>query len=60
MFYHDDGITQSLQFLEDMNESVGIARVQSDTGLVKDIKGTNKAASEGCAEVDTLTLTTRK
>ena len=38
MLHHNDGIAQRLQFLEDMNQAVGVAGVQSDAGFVKDIK----------------------
>ena len=38
MFDHDNCITETLEFLEHMNESVGVACVEPDTGLVKDVE----------------------
>jgi hypothetical protein len=38
MFDHDDCITETLEFLEHMDESVGVACVESDAGLIKDVE----------------------
>ena len=38
VLYHNDGITQRLQFLQHMDQPVGVARVEADTGLIEDIE----------------------
>ena len=38
MFDHDNRIAETLEFLEHMNESVGVACMESDAGLIKDVE----------------------
>ena len=38
MFDHDNCIAKTLELLEHMDESVGVACVESDTGLIKDVE----------------------
>ena len=57
---HHHCIAKSLQLFQHVDETVGIARVESDAGLIEDIKGTHKRASETGTEIDALALTTRE
>ena len=43
-----------------MDEAIGIAGVESDTGFVEDVERAYERTSETCTEVDTLALATRK
>jgi hypothetical protein len=58
VLHHDDGVAYSLQFLEHMDETVGISRVETDAGFIEDIQRAHETASETRREVDALTLTT--
>ena len=46
--------------LHDLNESGGVARVESDAWLVEDEKGIDEGCSEASREVDALDFTARK
>ena len=57
---HHHRIAKSLQLFQHVDETVGIARVESDAGLIEDIKRAHKRASETGTEIDALALTTRE
>ena len=38
MFHHHHGVSQSLQFAEHMNETVGVTRVETYAWLIEDIE----------------------
>ena len=60
MLDDDNGIAQVTKFLEDFQQAVGVALMESDTGLVKDIKATHKRGTQRGGQVDALTLATRQ
>ena len=52
VFHNDDGIPEVTQTLEDGDEALGIARMQSDAGFVEDIQGVDETRPEAGGEVD--------
>ena len=51
---NDDGIALLGQFLEDGDEAVDVARVQSDGGFVEDKEGIDEGGSKTGSELDAL------
>ena len=60
VLHHHHRVTQILQILQHMDQTVGIPGMQADTRLVEDIERTHQRTTQTRTEVDTLTLTTRE
>ena len=54
VFHHDDGIADVAQAFQHLDELLGVAGMQADTGLVQDIGGADQTAAQRSREVDTL------
>src|SRR2546430_6371171 len=61
-FVLDDqnGVTQVAQLLEDFDESVGVARVQSDAWFVEHIERVHQARAEASGQIHALGLAAGK
>ena len=53
----EDGVAEVSEVLEDADEAVGVAGVESDGGLVEDVEGSDEAGTEGGSELDALGFT---
>ena len=60
MFHNDHGVAGIPQLLEQHNELRVVFLVQSDTGLVENIKDPRQVRSELCSEPHPLSLATRE
>ena len=60
VFHHNHRITQVSKLLQRMNQTDVIPLVQSDTGLVEDIKHIHQLTSDLRCQPDTLTFSTRQ
>ena len=58
VFHDDNGIAQRLEFLQHVDQALGVARMQADTGFVEDVERAYKTAAQRGTEVDALALTT--
>src|ERR1700731_980530 len=51
---HEDGISQIAQAFENFDQPVGIARMQADGRLIKDVESADQLGSQGRGKLDTL------
>ncbi len=57
---NDNSIALVAQFLENMDESVGVAGMETNAGFVEDIERAHEGAAQRGGEVDALALATRE
>ena len=58
VLYHDDGIAQVAQLLEDMDKTLSVARMETDGRLIEDIHTAHQRTAQRGGKVDALRLAT--
>ena len=60
VLHHDDRVAYVAQLLERVNQSVVVALMQSDAGLIEDVEHVDQLRANLCGQADTLTLPSRE
>ena len=58
VFHHDNGIAKRLQILENVNQSLRITTMQTDTGFIENVKRTYQRTTKRRSEINALAFAT--
>ena len=60
VFHNHDGVAEVAQLFQDADQPAGVARVQSDGGLVQNVAGAHQARSQASGQLDALRFAARE
>jgi hypothetical protein len=60
VLHHQDGVAQIAQAPQNLDEAVGIARMEADGGLIQHVESAHQMRAQRCGQLDALGLAAGK